>query len=126
MHFNKKYFIAFIIIFLIEVAIALWVHDAFVRPYIGDILVMILMYTFIRIFLPNKLKLLPVYLFSFATAIEMLQYLKIVERFNINNKVIVTIIGTTFDFADIICYVIGALLLLIWERWIVNNKLKKH
>ena len=33
------YLAAFVILFLIEAAIALWVHDRFIRPYIGDVLV---------------------------------------------------------------------------------------
>ncbi|MET0287217.1 MAG: DUF2809 domain-containing protein, partial [Polyangiales bacterium] len=31
-------------LFLVEVAIALWVHDDFVRPYVGDVLVVPLVY----------------------------------------------------------------------------------
>ena len=36
------YLAAFVILFLIEAAIALWVHDRFIRPYIGDVLVVVL------------------------------------------------------------------------------------
>ena len=45
--------IATVILLLTEVLIALYVHDAFVRPYIGDVLVVIVIYTFIRIFVPE-------------------------------------------------------------------------
>ena len=40
------YLAAFVILFLIEAAIALWVHDRFIRPYIGDVLVVVLVYVF--------------------------------------------------------------------------------
>lgn len=48
------YAIATVILLLTEVLIALYVHDAFVRPYIGDVLVVIVIYTFIRIFVDRK------------------------------------------------------------------------
>lgn len=38
------YAIATVILLLTEVLIALYVHDAFVRPYIGDVLVVIVIY----------------------------------------------------------------------------------
>ena len=54
---------------LIEVLIAIYVHDAFVRPYIGDVLVVVVIYTFIRIFVPERCKLLPLYVFIFAALV---------------------------------------------------------
>ena len=47
------YIISFLVIFCIEVLIALYVCDNFVRPYIGDVLVVVLVYSFVRIFLPT-------------------------------------------------------------------------
>lgn len=58
MRINKKYIISFLILFIIEALIALFVHDNFIRPYIGDILVIILMYTFIRGVMDKKIKTL--------------------------------------------------------------------
>ena len=42
------YIISFLVIFCIEVLIALYVRDNFVRPYIGDVLVVVLVYSFVR------------------------------------------------------------------------------
>ena len=67
------YAIATVILLLIEVLIAIYVHDAFVRPYIGDVLVVVVIYTFIRIFVPERCKLLPLYVFIFAALVEALQ-----------------------------------------------------
>ena len=38
-HINKrlKYLIAFLLMFAVEVLIAAFVHDGFVRPYLGDV-----------------------------------------------------------------------------------------
>ena len=42
------YIISFLVIFCIEVFIALYVRDSFVRPYMGDALVVVLVYSFVR------------------------------------------------------------------------------
>ena len=54
---------AAVVLLAAEILIALFVRDAFVRPYGGDILVTVLICCFLRIFLPDGLKLLPLYVF---------------------------------------------------------------
>lgn len=117
MKISKNYLFAFVCLFIIEVIIALFVHDNIIRPYIGDFLVVILLYTLIRAFIGKPIKNLPVYIFLFAFAVEMAQYFRIIEILNLSdNKFAVTIIGTSFDIKDIICYLVGALALIIWEK----------
>ncbi len=48
--FNIRYFLLFIALLIIEILIALYVHDEIVRPYIGDVLVSILVYCFVKAF----------------------------------------------------------------------------
>ena len=57
------YIISFLMIFCIEVLIALYVRDSFVRPYMGDALVVVLVYSFVRIFIPTGIPRLPFYVF---------------------------------------------------------------
>ena len=45
--FDKKSFIIAIFTFLIEVIIALFINDKIIRPFVGDILVVVFMYYFI-------------------------------------------------------------------------------
>lgn len=117
MRINKKYIISFLILFIVEALIALFVHDNFIRPYIGDILVIILMYTFIRGVIDKKIKILPIYLFLFALFVEVMQYFKVIELLNLeNNKVASIIMGTSFDIKDILCYFIGSMILIIYEN----------
>ena len=73
------YIISFLVIFCIEVLIALYVCDNFVRPYIGDVLVVVLVYSFVRIFLPTGIPRMPFYVFLFACFIEVMQYFQLVE-----------------------------------------------
>ena len=99
-----------------EVFIGLFIHDGFVRPFIGDVLVVILIYTFIRIFIPEKVRLLPLFIFIFAAAVEILQLIRIVEILGLqDNAFMSTVIGTSFDIRDILCYFVGCALCGIWE-----------
>lgn len=101
---------------MLEVFIALFVRDNFVRPYIGDILVVIVIYTFIRGIVGRKIKFLPLYIFLFGVLVEVLQYFKIVELLNLQDSRFFTIlIGTSFDIKDILCYLVGCLILVFWE-----------
>ena len=76
----------------------------------------ILIYTFIRIFIPGKVRLLPLYVFIFAAAVELLQLIRIVEILGLqDNKLMSTIIGTSFDIRDILCYFVGCVFCGVWE-----------
>ena len=117
MKINIKYIFSFIILFITETFIALFVHDTIIRPFIGDILVIILMYTFIKGFIQKPIKFLPMYLFLFASAVEVVQYYHIIDLLHLqNNKIISTIIGTSFDIKDILCYLVGSVILIIWDK----------
>lgn len=117
---NKKrlfYLVVTIILLFIEVCIALFVKDDFIRPYVGDMLVVIVIYSFIRIFIPERIGLLPLYIFIFALAVEMLQYLDVVRMFGLeDNRFLSILIGSVFDIKDIICYAAGCVILGIYER----------
>lgn len=116
MRINIRYIFAFLILLAIEILIALFVHDKFVRPYIGDVLVIILLYCLIRSFF-RKISFLPYYLFLFGVIVEFAQYFKIVYLLNMqNNKILSTIIGSSFDIRDICCYLIAMVILIIWEK----------
>lgn len=111
-----KYLIATMILLTIEVLIALFVHDTFIRPYIGDVLVVIVIYSFVRIFIPDKIKLLPLYIFIFAAGVEVLQLFNIVDVLGLGDiRFFRILIGSVFDITDIICYAVGCIILGVYE-----------
>lgn len=102
------YIIAFVFLLAAELFIGAFVQDGFIRPYMGDVLVVMLMCSFLRIFLPEKPRLLPIYATLFATSIEALQYFDFVSLMGLEeNKIISIALGRTFDLKDIICYIAG-------------------
>ena len=122
--FRYRYFILAIIIFLIEVFIALFIHDEIIRPHVGDLLVVILIYSFLRSFLNFSAWTIAISTLLFSYMVEILQYFKIVERLGLqNSKFARTIIGTSFSWIDIVAYTIGVAIVLLIEK-VIANKLK--
>ena len=114
------YAVITVLLIFIEVLIALFVDDAFIRPYFGDMLVVIVLYAFVRIFLPRGHRLLPLYIFAFAVMVEVLQYFHIVDILGLGgSRFFRTLIGGVFDWKDIGCYATGCLVLagIEWIRW---------
>lgn len=117
------YAIAFILFLVIEFLIAVFVHDSFIRPYVGDVLVVIVIYCFVRIIMPEKFSWLPMIVFIFAVVVECLQYFDIVSVLGLeHNTFLHILIGSTFDVKDILCYGIGCILLGLTERSFNNQK----
>lgn len=113
---RSKYCIAFFLLLLTEVLIALFVHDDFIRPYVGDVLVVIVIYCFIRIWIPEKCRMLSLYIFLFAAAVEGLQYLNLTERLGLKpGTFLAVLIGSVADWKDVVCYAVGCILLGIYE-----------
>ena len=110
--FSLKYFLLSLLIFSLEVTIATILKDwYFVRAFVGDILVVVLVYTLINSFFDyrNKNKLL-FFVFIFAVFVEMLQYFKISEKLGFpKGSPAYIIIGNYFSWEDIFCYAIGCL-----------------
>lgn len=111
-----RYAAAFLLLLAVEVVIALFVHDRFVRPYLGDVLVVGVVYLLVRVFVPEKLRLLPLFVFLFAALVELMQAMDIVRLLGLEgNAVLSTAVGSTFDAADILCYAVGCALLGAYE-----------
>lgn len=116
--FNKNYFGFVILLFFIEVLIALYIHDRFVRPYLGDVLVVILMYCFLKSFLKLPVLTVAIAVLIFAFTIEFLQFLNLVEKLDLEkSKIARTVIGTSFSWIDLLTYVIGITIVLIIEKY---------
>lgn len=98
-------------LFLVETGIALYVHDDFVRPYVGDMLVVVLVYCLVRVFVNRPHRLLPLYIFLFACLIELLQYAGLADRLNLQNRVLRVVLGSVADWGDVGSYAIGCLAL---------------
>lgn len=115
--FRLKYFISFLLLLLIELFIALYVKDSIIRPWFGDVLVVILIYTFLRSFLKiTYLKtIIIVGIFSFT--IEFSQLFKLIELLGLENYQLAHwILGSSFNWWDFLAYALGLLLVFFIEK----------
>ena len=123
--FNKHYFGVAILIFLLEVLIALYVHDDFIRPYLGDVLVVMLIYCFIKAFLRLPVPTVAVFVLVFSFTIEFLQYLNVVEMLGLEkSRVARIVIGTSFSWLDLIMYAVGVGAIVIIEKYWFRKPLR--
>lgn len=107
-----------------EILIGLF-GQGWVRIYLGDILVVILLYAIVRTIIPNKKTpwfIIPAVILIFAFAVEFLQLWGFCDRFGITNELLRIIIGTGFSAIDLICYLTGIIPCLIAE-FVLNKKL---
>jgi len=115
--FNLKYPLLTVLLFLIELAIALFVKDALVRPFIGDALVVVLIYCFVRIFLNVDYRKAALGVLLFAFTIEILQYFDYVKLLGLEqNRILSVALGRTFEWLDFVAYFAGFLLIIIFEK----------
>jgi hypothetical protein len=125
--FNKNYFGFAILMFFIEVLIALYIHDRFVRPYLGDVLVVILMYCFLKSFLKLPVLTVAISVLIFSFTIEFLQYLNIVTTLGLEkSKIARTVIGTSFSWIDLLTYIIGITIVLGVEKYWLKKEIKNY
>lgn len=117
MKFNPRYLISTILLFITEVLIALFVHDQFIRPYIGDFLVVILIYCFVKSFLDTPVVPAALGVLLFAYTVEVLQYFRIVEVLGLQHyRAARIIIGSSFEWLDMLAYTMGILMVILVEK----------
>jgi len=117
MAFHKNYFVLTVLLFAVEVMIALFVHDRLIRPYIGDVIVVILIYCFVKSFFNIAVLPTAVGVLLFAFGIETLQYFNIIVHLGLEkSKLATTVIGNSFAWMDLFTYVIGIAIVIIAEK----------
>ena len=91
----------------VEILIGLYVHDSFVRPYLGDALVVILIWCVVRIVIPDRCVWLSGAVFLFAVIVEVSQIFPLCDVLGIENRLLRTLMGTSFAWGDIAAYLAG-------------------
>lgn len=115
--FNRQYFILTVILFIVEVLIAMYLNDRIIRPYIGDVLVVMLIYCFVRSFVNTPVLPTAIGTLLFAYLIEVLQYIHIVQIIGLQDYSLArTVMGTSFEWIDMLAYTVGIAIVLLIER----------
>lgn len=116
--FSYKNLIIAILIFIVEVLIATKFKDwFFVRAYLGDVFVVMLMYYFIKAFLDINPTKLIIGIFIFSCLIEFAQYFHFGKLLGFkHNQLMMIILGNSFSWLDILCYFAGCVMLFLIEK----------
>jgi hypothetical protein len=117
MNINIKHLIFTLVLLTIEIFIAVFVHDQFIRPFFGDFLAVIFVYGGLCIFFQNSTKIATISLII-AYCIEILQYFKFIEITGLMKyKVLAILIGNSFSWFDLLAYTLGFLFILVIENF---------
>lgn len=111
-----RYALAVVALFLVEVAIALWATGR-LRGLVGDVLVVILIYCFLRAlfrFRPGRCAL---GVFLFACLIELCQAADYAALLGVDHiRWLSVVLGRTFSWEDILAYALGCGLAFLADR----------
>jgi hypothetical protein len=112
--FHRRSFLIFGIIFAIEVLIALYVRDQWVRPLIGDMLIVVAIAYFVHVFVALPLWKIAIATLLFAYAVECLQFFNLIDWLGWRGSAWAHLtIGSTFDWKDLIAYTLGIGIVLL-------------
>lgn len=114
--FNIKYFLLTVVLFFIEVLIATKLkHIFFIRAYLGDVIVVMLLYALVKSFVTvNSNQKLISGIFIFSCLVEIAQYFNIAEILGFRKgSIMYIVVGSSFSWIDILCYAVGCLLLYL-------------
>ena len=112
-------------LFVIEVLIALYVRDAFIRPFGGDILVTVLLCCLLRALFVRRIPFLPLWVLLFAFAVEFAQALGIASLIPEGWTVLRIAVGSSFSVWDLVCYAVGCAAFAAAEWLLTGRKNRK-
>ena len=104
-----SYIIGFVLLVAVEVCIGVFYFSRFIRSYVGDVIIVWVLYCLFRSFVPRKFNSYAVALgiLAFAFAVEFLQKAHIADVLGVKNELLRIIIGTSYAPEDLWCYVAG-------------------
>lgn len=114
--FNKRYFTPFLLVLVAEIAIAIFYFHRFVRGFLGDVLVIPLLYYLLRAISSVRHRPALIFVLALAFLIEGLQLLDLTKLLSTDNSIVQIVLGNTFDGFDLLAYLIGALAVYFIEN----------
>ena len=106
---RMPYTIGFILLVAVEVCIGVFSFSHFIRSYVGDVIIVWVLYCLFRSFVPSKFSSYAVAfgILAFSFVVEFLQKLHIADILGIENELLRIIIGTSYATEDLWSYAAG-------------------
>ncbi|WP_435412782.1 DUF2809 domain-containing protein [Psychroserpens mesophilus] len=114
--FNPSFFVSSLLLLLVEICIAVFLTEGFIRHTFGDFLVVILMYCCLRTFIVANPIYIAIGVLAFAFTIEFLQLFNLLDHLQLrHHKMANIILGSTFHVSDLIAYTFGTITILAMD-----------
>ncbi len=116
---KRQYLFCFIILLVTELIIAFFVNDTFIRPFVGDFLVVILLFFGIKSVVYYNSIILALGVLIFAFVVEGLQASGLIYRLGLENNFLARLIlGTSFAIGDLFAYALGIVVALGLDNYL--------
>jgi hypothetical protein len=117
MRFDKSYFALTMLLFATEAFIGAYLHDKLIRPFGGDLLVVILIYCFVKSFFDTPWLKTAIATLLFAYLVEVSQYFNLLGHLGLQRSKMATILlGHSFSWGDMLCYTLGIAVVVAIEQ----------
>ena len=109
------YIIGFLLLTAVEVVIGVFEFNHFIRSYIGDVIIVWVLYCLFRSFAPKKFNSYAVAMgiLAFSFVVEFLQKAHIADVLGVENRLLRIIIGTSYATEDLWSYAAGTAVTLL-------------
>lgn len=113
-----------IFIILCIIIVLVFAKNQFIRGFVGDAVIVMFLYSFVKSFIEIKPLPLSVGITIFAYLIEFSQYIKIVPLLGFQENLFTRIVfGSVFDPLDLLAYTLGGFLIYLLDNFL-SSKIK--
>lgn len=123
MRLRTKHLLIALLVFVIEILVATVFADVrFIRSFLSDFLVVILLYHLIKAFRDDEPLALAVAVFAFSCLVEATQYYHLSDALGLRRDSLLSVLmGTSFSWIDIIMYFLGCCTSYIFDSRILSK-----
>lgn len=120
---KRQHLLIAVLVFIAEILIATtFAHTGFIRPFLGDYLVVILLYHLFKSFRDIAPLKLAIGVFVFACLVETAQFFQLADVLGFaRGSVMSIIIGTSFSWTDIVMYWLGCVTAYGFDRFLLST-----
>jgi len=123
---HRIYALAAAVLLAVEIVIALFIRDSFVRPVLGDVLAVMLVYCALLAVIELRRPIAACIAFLVGVVVEIMQLIDALTLLGLQDNPLARIVlGTTFTWEDIVAYVIGAIIALGADAYVTERHARR-
>lgn len=107
-----RFALVFIIMVVIVIIIGLYASGPVWRGFAGDVIIVILLFYFVKVFSSKPSWMVALSVLALSFFIELVQFFQVLDVFGIESELLRGMIGSVFDWLDLLAYLIGFIVCL--------------